>query len=147
EIVLTMPNGADRSWLDGPEFQFRFDAWLEQLAERRDIFLGYCSKGKLAAQAIHLFLTKELDLTVWDWAMDFTGGSSILDEIENAAIRCSGGIFLFTKDDELQSGDTIQAAPRDNVVFEAGYFIRSRGKERVLIIREAGAKMPADMGG
>jgi predicted nucleotide-binding protein len=39
------------------------------------------------------------------------------------------------------------ALPRDNVVFEAGYFVNAKGKERVLVIREEGAKMPADLGG
>ena len=37
--------------------------------------------------------------------------------------------------------------PRDNVVFEAGYFIHAKGKDRVLVVREEGAKMPADLGG
>jgi predicted nucleotide-binding protein len=37
--------------------------------------------------------------------------------------------------------------PRDNVVFEAGYFINAEGKDRVLIVREASAKLPADLGG
>jgi len=37
--------------------------------------------------------------------------------------------------------------PRDNVVFEAGYFIGLKGKRNVLIIRESGCKMPADLGG
>ena len=37
--------------------------------------------------------------------------------------------------------------PRDNVVFEAGYFNAAKGKCRVLIVREVGAKMPADLGG
>jgi predicted nucleotide-binding protein len=40
-----------------------------------------------------------------------------------------------------------RAVPRDNVLFEAGYFIQAKGKDRVLIVREAGAKMPADLGG
>jgi predicted nucleotide-binding protein len=31
--------------------------------------------------------------------------------------------------------------------FEAGYFVNSKGNDRVLIIREEGAKMPADLGG
>jgi CAP12/Pycsar effector protein, TIR domain len=147
EVILTMPSPADRSWIDSDAFKFRFAAWLEQLEERRDVFLGYCSKGKLAAQALQLFLTKDLELKVLDWEMDFRGGSSILEEIESAATKCTGGIFLFTKDEELQDGEVHQAAPRDNVVLEAGYFIRAKGKERVLIVREAGAKMPADMGG
>jgi predicted nucleotide-binding protein len=39
------------------------------------------------------------------------------------------------------------SVPRDNVVFEAGYFIGLKGKRNVLIVREAGSKMPADLGG
>lgn len=73
---------------------------------------------------------------------------TILTRIEDAAARCSGGIFLFTKDDKLEPDDgKLQAAPRDNVVFEAGYFVHAKDKERVLIIREDGAKMPANLGG
>lgn len=147
KVILKIPSHAESSWIDSDAFNFRFSAWLDELSERRDVFLGYCSEGQLAAQALHLYLTKHLNLTVLDWAMDFTGGSTILDELESAAKRCTGGIFLFTKDDEFRDGDAHQAAPRDNVVLEAGYFIRAKGKERVLIVREAGAKMPADMGG
>jgi predicted nucleotide-binding protein len=39
------------------------------------------------------------------------------------------------------------AIPRDNVVFEAGYFIGIKGKRTVLMVKEQGAKMPADLGG
>jgi predicted nucleotide-binding protein len=55
-------------------------------------------------------------------------------------------VFLFTRDDVLGI-QSEQAAPRDNVVFEAGYFAAVKGKQRVLIIREKGSKMPADLGG
>jgi predicted nucleotide-binding protein len=55
-------------------------------------------------------------------------------------------VFLFTRDD-LFKGKGEQAAPRDNVIFEAGFFVRSKGHARVLIVREKGAKMPADLGG
>ena len=41
----------------------------------------------------------------------------------------------------------VTAVPRDNVVFEAGYFIGLKGKRNVLIVREVGSKMPADLGG
>lgn len=62
--------------------------------------------------------------------------------------RCSAGIFLFTKDDAI-SGDGAKdrAVPRDNVVFEAGYFAALKGKSRALIVREIGTQMPADLGG
>ena len=54
---------------------------------------------------------------------------------------------MFTKDDDLVSGDTQYAAPRDNVIFEAGYFMQAKSRDRVLMIREQDAKMPADVGG
>ena len=39
------------------------------------------------------------------------------------------------------------AAPRDNVIFEMGMFMEAKGRERVLVVLEEGAKMPADIGG
>ena len=66
---------------------------------------------------------------------------------EQAATR-SVGILLFTKDDFADHGQAeLAVLPRDNVVFEAGYFIGLKGKRNVLIIRESGSKMPADLGG
>jgi hypothetical protein len=47
----------------------------------------------------------------------------------------------------LESGSGDEAVPRDNVLFESGYFTHAKGKERVLIVRETGVKMPADLGG
>lgn len=144
--LLYFPANASVDWLDSDIFKTRFNIWLDALEERKDIFLGYCSNAKATAQAVHLFLEIKLGVTVLDWAMDFTGGGTILDEIGRASRLCTCGIFLFTRDDPLE-GDSDKAAPRDNVVFEAGYFINSKGKERVLVIREKGAKMPADLGG
>jgi predicted nucleotide-binding protein len=88
-----------------------------------------------------------IGVKVRDWQIDFRLASVILDEIEQAAKSCLGGIFLFTADDDLAKGDESHAAPRDNVVFEAGHFMHAVGRERTLIIREAGTKMPADVGG
>ena len=78
--------------------------------------------------------------------MDFRSGASILYELEAARTACSCGIFLFSEDDPLD-GVPGGAAPRDNVVFEAGHFIFSKGPTRCLIIRQGDAKMPADLGG
>lgn len=143
--ILFKPQDADASWLNEETFRHRFTLWLDQLKERHDIFLGYCSKASDTANAINLFLTK-LGVNVLDWA-DFTAGGNILDEIERASAISSAGVFLFTKDDLLEDTLADRAAPRDNVVFEAGYFTQAKGRERVLIIRERGTKMPADVGG
>jgi predicted nucleotide-binding protein len=89
---------------------------------------------------------KGAGLRVRDWQKDFDQGCIIIDEIEEAARECSRAIFLFSEDDKLLGTDDV-AAPRDNVVFEAGYFMNARGRRDVLIIREGAAKMPADLGG
>ena len=89
---------------------------------------------------------QERRVTVLDWNEDFAPAGSLLVQIEQAAARCTAGIFLFTKDDKIDS-DREPAAPRDNVVFEAGFFAHAKGKERVLIVHETGSKMPADLGG
>jgi predicted nucleotide-binding protein len=110
------------------------------------VFLGYCSKAKSTADAIILFVERNLKIDVLNYSMDFRAGPTILEQIEAAASSCSCALLLFTKDDDID-GAIDQAMPRDNVIFEAGYFIRAIGKNRVAIIREDGAKIPADLGG
>ncbi|HYC88871.1 MAG TPA: nucleotide-binding protein [Thermoanaerobaculia bacterium] len=146
QYIGTFPANASESWLETSEFKVPFGFWYDQLAHRRDVFLGYSGAAEPVALLVRDFLEKEIGATVLDWKRDFRPGRSILQEIEEARVRCTTGIFLFTKDDELKSSPR-RAAPRDNVVFEAGYFVSSKGKDRVLIIREKGAKMPADLGG
>jgi Predicted nucleotide-binding protein containing TIR-like domain len=145
--VGLIPAKADPSWLKTAEFRVPFGYWRAQLYARRDVFLGYCSSSRATAASLKYFL-QSTGATVLDWQTDFIAGRSILAQIEEAASRCSAGIFLFTKDDDLiDKGQPDVSAPRDNVVFEAGYFIGLKGKRNVLIIREKGSKMPADLGG
>jgi predicted nucleotide-binding protein len=56
-------------------------------------------------------------------------------------------VFLFMADDKVTSIRKQQLAPRDNVVYEAGYFASAKGRPYTTIIREKGAKVPSDLGG
>lgn len=146
--IGTFPPETDKSWLNSQEFKVTFGYWRKDLEHRRDVFLGYAGSSAPTAALFRDFLERDVGATVLDWQRDFKPGKSILEEIEEARVRCTVGIFLFTKDDVLESPGAVgQAAPRDNVVFEAGYFVSAKGKDRVLIVREKGAKMPADLGG
>ena len=145
--VGVFPAGAGSDWLETRDFTTPFNVWQRELSERRDVFLGYCGASTATARAIKRYLSEQ-GVTVLDWQSDFPPGQNILQQIGRASDRCSAGIFLFTRDDELAApGEGHEAVPRDNVVFEAGYFIHAKGKDRVLVVREQGAKMPADLGG
>jgi hypothetical protein len=138
---------ADVAWLHTQEFKVPFGYWVDRLKQRRDVFLGYCGASSAIAKQIKEHL-HALGARVLDWQEDFIPGRTILEQIERAASLSIGGIFLFTKDDDLADKENRPVAvPRDNVVFEAGYFVGLKGKQNVLIIRESGSKMPADLGG
>src|SRR5258706_3403106 len=129
------PENAGKQWLNGKDFKVAFGHWREAMGNRRDFFLGYCGAAAKTARQIRDFLEKQLDATVLDWQRDFKYSRSIIEEIEEARVRCSAGIFLFTKDDLMSKPDSgRQAAPRDNVVFEAGYFCAAKDNKRVVII-------------
>lgn len=145
-LITSFPDDANAEWLSSEKFTHALRFFEEKLSLRRDIFLGYCSTSSGVARNIKFYIEKEIGATVLDWQVDFIEGRTIIEEIEEASKRTSGGIFLFTKDDFLQSESEL-AAPRDNVVFETGFFAHAKGRERILIIKENGAKMPADLGG
>jgi predicted nucleotide-binding protein len=147
----TIPATADETWVKSASFTNHFAAWTQLVQNRRDVFLGYCSKADPVAEELRKHIESN-GFSVVDWSRDFkSAGATILEEIERASSRCRCAIFLFTRYDDVKARATgkasSQSIPRDNVLLEAGYFTRSHGKSRVAIVREAGAKMPADLGG
>jgi hypothetical protein len=143
-ITTIRPDGSDV--LNGdPIFWNAFHQWAEHVKQRSHIFLGYSGGATSTAIAIRDFLEAH-QVRVIDWKRDFQSATTIMEQIELAEKSCIGGIFLFTKDDKL-AGKKNLAAPRDNVIFEAGYFVHAKGLGQVLIILENGAKLPADIGG
>jgi hypothetical protein len=143
-----IPGQPTAAWFKTADFKVPFEYWQHKLDARRDIFLGYCSASSVVAKKLKTYLAKSLGLSVLDWAADFDPARSILQQIESAAECCGAGIFLFTRDDLLAAKHKkARAVPRDNVVYEAGYFSAAKGKQRTLIVLQEGAKMPADLGG
>lgn len=143
--VIFWPEGFGAAGTEEEWFRSQFDPWAAQVRSRPHVFLGYCSAARSTATELTMFMEHELGLQVQNYAMDFLAGPTIYEQIEAAARVCACGIFLFTNDDPLEGKEG--AAPRDNVVFEAGFFLRAIGRGRVAVIREEGAKMPADLGG
>jgi hypothetical protein len=164
DLFSYVPDSAQ--WADDSGLGRNLDTWLEGLKTRRDVFLAFCSGAASTAQGVKSLL-EGLGARVLDWSADFHTGRTIIEQIDQATRECQFGVFLFTKDDALKGspgrsifgGDgrwsparrssrgPVSAVPRDNVVFEAGYFMSRHGGTRTLVILERGAKMPADLGG
>jgi hypothetical protein len=142
--VIDMPANLDPEWLDLQDFSDEFEKWARQAAQYKDIFLGYSTQAGMVGERLSKFL-RSLNLTVYDWH-DFHLSTTIWDSIQDAVRYTRCGLFLFMADDKLDSPSGI-FAPRDNVVYEAGYFAGAQTRERTLIVREVGAKIPTDLGG
>jgi hypothetical protein len=145
QIVLRAPKGSDASWLTSEDTHTQFSAWIDAVKQNDDVFLAYSSKARATANDIHKFLTSN-GISVRDWEINFAPGPTILEELVQATKACLGAVMLLTRDDEL-AGTNALAAPRDNVIFEMGMFMEAKGRERVLVVLEDGAKPPADIGG
>jgi hypothetical protein len=144
-IILSAPSGVGPEWLDTGYAKPQIDAWADAVNRVDDVFLAYSSKARPTANDINKFLSSR-GVAVRDWEINFAPGGTILDELLEASNKCLGAIMLLTRDDEFL-GEENFAAPRDNVIFEMGLFMEAKGRERVLVVREQGAKMPADIGG
>jgi hypothetical protein len=140
-----MPLHACKDWIHNTSFQDSFGNWKNNVEKRHDLFFGYSSKSASTEKLVKENL-ESLGAKVFDWSTDFVSGPSILTLLEEAASKCSTGVFLLTGDDEqFKDSSGKELVPRDNVVFEVGYFARAKGNGRILIIHEEHAKIPADL--
>lgn len=75
-------------------------------------------------------------------------GKTIIEKFENYSdVTCA--ICLFTSDDQgkANSENKYKKRARQNVVFEAGYFIGKLGRENVIVIADENVEIPSDMSG
>ena len=151
EEIFEFRKNADDKWLENSDFQIFLQRWNKKVVVRDDLFLGYSSKVESVANEIKNFLIVNYpNLKILDWK-EFNQSGFILERIKQASENCTAAILLFTADELIitnnEIAQTATAIPTDNVLFEAGYFIHAKGHERVLLIAESGARIPADLGG
>jgi hypothetical protein len=114
------------------------------------IFLGSSGKQGKLLQA----LTRGLEdvAHVEPWTTSFNPGTSTLERLLELTHEVDFAAFLFAHDDWTNAGQPAsdaagagQAAPRDNVVFEAGLFGGVLGMRRTFILHASGSKLPTDL--
>lgn len=75
-------------------------------------------------------------------------GKTIIEKLEKHS-DVGAAICLFTADDEGKANEDTEykSRARQNVVFEAGYFMGKLGRDRTIIIADNGVEMLSDMSG
>ena len=120
---------------------------------------GECKMEKQKIFIVHGHNSElKYEVSNWLWTLDLkpvilheqaSGGTrSIIDKIgRNADVAAA--IVLLTADDEGRAKEETEykSRARQNVVFEAGYFIAKLGPERVILLHEADVDVPGDLGG
>lgn len=75
-------------------------------------------------------------------------GATIIEKFERYS-DVKAAICLFTEDDlgKAKADKDLKARARQNVVFEAGYFIGKLGRDRVVLLANREIEMPSDLSG
>src|SRR6187455_1523601 len=111
------------------------------------VFLGSSGQQEKLLQALTRGLQDLAD--VEPWTTVFTPGVSTLDRLVELTREVDFAAFVFAQDDWTSNApdatDQGQAAPRDNVVFEAGLFGGALVMRRTFILHAKGAKLPTDL--
>src|SRR5580692_3865467 len=116
-----------------------------------DIFFASSSEYRSAAAQIAVALRKLLPQTWsvrgwWDGSL-FPAGSTVVESLEGVPDSVEAAVVFFTPDDEITVRGTGFMSPRDNVLFEAGYFLSRFGRRRCAIARIGNVKIPGDLDG
>ena len=112
------------------------------------IFLGSSAQQEKLLQALTRGLQDIADVDAWTTV--FNPGVSALNRLVELTREVDFAAFIFAQDDWTTKGASPEAAPgeaapRDNVVFEAGLFGGALGIRRTFILHANDAKLPTDL--
>ncbi|CAG9180618.1 TIR domain-containing protein [Cupriavidus pinatubonensis] len=110
-----------------------------------------CSKEALdIAEEIRLGLSHEkFFVELWSDDKIFPAGAYPIEALEAKVTESDFGIAIAEPDDIVRSRERQQKAPRDNVIFELGFFMSRLGRNRTILLVPKGEdiKLPSDFKG
>jgi len=123
--------------------------FVNRTNSRPRVFL-ICSAEALAiARTIRVGLEHDADVEIWSDDKIFPPGGYPIEALEEQVNHADFGIALAEPDDLVLSRDRLSATPRDNVIFELGFFTSRLGRHRTLLLvpRASEVKLPSDFKG
>lgn len=119
--------------------------------QRPKVFFISSKEGLEVAKAIrHGLRYTDADSTLWSDDDIFPAGAYPLEVLETQVDMADFGVAIAHPDDIVYSRHKKKAAPRDNVLFELGFFMSRLRRERTFLLVPRGGpelKMPSDFKG
>lgn len=114
---------------------------------RPRIFIGSSTEAVEIAKALRGAIETRLHAEVVDWTDNvFKLSLGNMESLERLAPTCDFALMVLSGDDRLSyRGDRVDA-PRDNVIFELGFFMGVLGRTRAFFLVDK-AKIPSDLYG
>ena len=115
---------------------------------RPPLFIGCSTEGIKIARAIQELLVEDFEVEIWNQGVfGLTKGN--IDNLIEIGNKFKFGVFVLTPDDVVISRGESTSSPRDNVIFEIGFFLGKIGRERTFIVHELSSdiKIPSDLAG
>lgn len=111
------------------------------------VFIVHGHDGELK-HAVARMIEKQAGLKAIILSEQINPGKTIIEKIEENS-DVAGAICLFTADDLGRAKVDTEDKPRarQNVIFEAGYFMGKLGRDHVVMICEDGVEIPGDLSG
>jgi len=115
---------------------------------RPTLFIGSSSAGLDIAQALQENLMSDFDVEIWNQGA-FEVGEFNLEALINTGRRTNFAVLVLTPDDLITVANVTRPSPRDNVIFEMGFFLGTLGRRQAFIVHEEGSslKLPTDIDG
>ena len=115
---------------------------------RPRVFIGSSGEGKGIADAIQVNLDKSCEVEIWSQGV-FGLSRGNLESLSLALNGFDFAILVLTADDLVAKRDVAKPAARDNVIFEAGFFLGGLGRGRTFMVydRTNPPDLPSDLAG
>ncbi|MER8608383.1 nucleotide-binding protein [Mesorhizobium sp. M1156] len=125
------------------------NALITGVNEQINIFVICSVEGLEIAQEIQAGLSHEKMLvTLWTNGV-FIASHYALESLEDALQQADFAVAVAHPDDQTMTRGATEKTPRDNVIFELGFFMGRLGRKRTLLLEQRGEdiKLPSDLAG
>ena len=117
------------------------------MTETARVFIGSSTEALALAQALEAELSDHFDVNLWRRLGE--AGSTVTAMLTQATRANDFAVIILTADDVTVSRDVAAPAPRDNLIFELGWFMSAFGPRRSFFVVEEAVKtkIPSDLHG